>query len=207
MAKYKDRVAGGKVPYLPKYSHNYHIDASMETKMDNIADLAVLGIKLVNPTIGEKLDDIKDTFDMIMPKNPINKSIGEQKADLKAFDRIVFNSIVPTKSKLNSALNNANKPSNQPTVSSNQPNNNFMNQTLSNVNNIPTPKPMPIGSGQSNTKTDSGVFSTTPNGPVNTSTTTLNSNSTISSFQNRGLNNIIGILSNPPLIDIKPKNR
>ena len=194
MAKYKDRVAGGKVPYLPKYSHNYHIDASMETKMDNIADLAVLGVKLVNPTIGEKLDDIKDTFDMIAPKNPINGG-GE---NLKVFDRMVFNSIVPTKSKLNSALNNANK------LRSNQPNNNFMNQTLSNVNNIPTP---PVGSGQSNTKTDSGVFSTTPNGPVNTSTTTLKSNSTISSFQNRGLNNIIGILNNPPLMNSKPRNR
>ena len=196
---YKDR--GGF--YRPKYSHNMHRDAELETKMEDITDMAILGVKLINPTAGEKLDDFMDTFDMIAPKNPLNG--GSQ--SLRPFDNILFNNFIPTKARLNSALNNANKPSNQPTVSSNQPNNNFMNQTLSNVNNIPTPKPMPVGSGQSNTKTDSGVFSTTPNGPVNTPTTTLKSNSTISSFQNRGLNNIIGILNNPPLMNSKPRNR
>ena len=114
----------------------------LETKMEDITDLAVLGVKLINPTTGEKLDDFMDTFDMIAPKNPLNG--GSQ--SLRPFSNIAFNNFIPTKARLNSALNNANRLS----VSSNQPNNAFMNQTLSNVNNI----------GQSNTKT--GVFSTTP---------------------------------------------
>ena len=152
---YKDR--GGF--YRPKYSHNIHKDAELERRMENATDVAVLAVKAVNPVAGEKLDDVMDTYDMIAPKNQLNGG----STSLRPFDNILFNNFVPTKAKLNSALRNANQPSNiNQSLNSNQPNNNFMSQTVNNINNIPKPIPTPIGSGQSYTKAGSGIFSTKP---------------------------------------------
>lgn len=144
---YKDR--GGF--YRPKYSHNLHRDAEIERTMEDITDLAVLAVKVATskkaPMIGEALDNIVDTFDMIAPKNPLNGG----SASLRPFDNILFNNFVPTKAKLNSALRNQsilnsnNNNSSSVILNSNMVNNNFVNQMTTNamniLNNPPTMRP------------------------------------------------------------------
>ena len=144
---YKDRVSGSFYRPQLKYSHNMHRDAELEDIADDIADLAIIGVKLANPAIGEKLDNVKDTIDIIKPRNPINGG-GE---NLKVFDNMLFHSMVPTKAKLNSALRNqsilnSNNNNNSSVIlNSNMVNNNFVNQMTTNamniLNNPPTMRP------------------------------------------------------------------